>query len=85
MIKNCSLKKFISKLLFQNNISILLSQKNVFQKNIPKLTPSKNVFRKHMSNRPLKIATSKNAFLNCYKLSIGNKYLNPLGLKTLDM
>ena len=38
-----------------------------------------------MSNCPLKIAPSKNAFQNRYKLSIGNKNKNPVGLKTLDM
>ena len=77
MIKNCSLKKWILKLLFQKNVSILLSHS--------KIAPSKNVCQKHMSNCPLKIAPSKNAFQNCYKLSIGNKNKNPVGLKTVDM
>ena len=71
MIKNCSLKKYISKLLFEKNTKILLSQKNVFQK--------------HMSNCLLKIAPSKNGFQNCYKLNIGNKNQNPVCLKKLDM
>ena len=31
------------------------------------------------------IAPSKDAFQNCYKLSIGNKNQNPVDLKTLDM
>ena len=45
----------------------------------------KNVFQKHMSNCPLKLAPSNDAFQNCYKLSIGNKNKNPVGLKILDM
>ena len=71
MIKNCSLKKCILKLIFQRNISMLLSQKNAFQKRISKA---------HVKS-PLKSAPSKNAFQNCYKLSIGNKNKNPVGLK----
>ena len=59
MIKNCSLKKCISKPRFQKNISILLSHS--------------------------KIASLKNVFQNCYKLSIENKNQYPVGLKTLDV
>ena len=55
-----------------------------FSKNIPKLRPQKMYF-KNMSNCPLKIPPLKNAFQNCYKLSIGNKNPNPVSLKTLDM
>ena len=53
MIKNCSLKKCISK-KYHN------------------ITPSKKY---------LNIALSKNAFQNCYKLSIKNENQNPVGLK----
>ena len=77
MIKSCPLKKCISKRLFHKNIPIFLSHS--------KIAPSKNVFQKRMSNCSLKIAPSKNAFQNCYKLSIGNRNQNPVGLKTLDM
>ena len=46
-----------------------------------KIALSKIVFQKHMSNCPLKDAPSKNAFQNCYKLSIGYKNQNPVRLK----
>ena len=69
--KIASLKKYLT---------IALSQKKY-----SKIVPSKNVFQKHMSNCPLKIALSKNAFQNCYKLSIENKNQISVGLKILDM
>ena len=58
--------------------NITLSKKYISRKH-SKIAPSKNVFQKDMSNYHL-----KNAFQNCYKLSIGNKKKNPVGLTTLD-
>ena len=59
--------------------------KTTFAKRYLNIALSKNVFQKDMSNCHLKIAPSKYAFQNCYKLSIGNKNQNSIGLKTLDM
>ena len=58
----------------------IASSKYAFQKNISKLFPQNLKFKS-----TCQISPSKNAFKNCYKLSIGNKNKNPVGLKTLDM
>ena len=65
-------------------LNIGLSKKCISKKTFQNCS-LKNVFQKYMSNCPLKIDPSKNAFQNCYKLSVGNKNLNPVGLKTLDI
>ena len=44
----------------------------------------KKLLKTHLA-LPLKIAPSKNALQNCYKLRIGNKSQNPVSLKTQDM
>ena len=55
--------------------------KTALSKKYLNIAPSKKcILKKHS-----KIAPSKNAFQDCYKLSIGNKNQNPVGLKTLDM
>ena len=41
MMKNCSFKKCISKLLFQKKCLNIAPSKNAFQKNISKLLPQK--------------------------------------------
>ena len=64
------------------NIALL---KKWISKEHSNTAPSKNVFQKHMLNCSLKIAPSKNAFQNSYKLSIGKKNQNFVGAKTLDM
>ena len=71
MIENSSLKTCISK----KYLNIALS-KICISKNIPKLLPQK-MYSKIRVKLPLKIAPSKNAFQNCYKLSIENKNKKP--------
>ena len=64
--------------LSKKYLNTALSKKMHFKKTFQNC--SLKVFQKHTSNCPLNVAPSKNAFQNCYKLSIGNK-----NKKTLDM
>ena len=65
--------------LSKKYLNIALSKKKIQNYSL------KKCISKTMSNCPLKIALSKNAFQNCYKLTIGNENQNPVGLKPLDM
>ena len=70
--------------LSKKYLNIALLKKCISKKHF-EIAPSKNVFKKQMSNCPLKISLSENAFQNCIKLRIGNKNQIPVGLKSLDM
>ena len=83
MIKNCPLKKSISKLLFQKISQYCSLKKMHFKKHSKNCSIKKCISKSHVK-LPLKIAPPKNAFQNCYKLSIGNKNKNLVGLKYVD-